>query len=374
MRFRILVILLLIIFGKNGFSQINLSVRGTANSYLVTKAGKYYFSPTRGKSNADLSDIQKADWLWSDKKNQLSDVKYENGKISFNASKDKGNGVIAAFDKNDNILWSWHIWITDDPTINLHHVANANYKLMDRNLGAISTEVDNPESYGLYYQFGRKDPFLGASIVGVHSEKKNENKAFGDGTRTYVINPKYSERGFGTVKNNSKNIPEKKSIEYAVKNPTMFITFDENINETGLGNWGNDTHLAYHGLWGFHRTLGDISGKSEYDPCPYGFKIPNSGHLIWDGLLTKSKPAGKLGGLLYNYEGKDYYYPAAGIRSEISGQLAGVGNTLWLWSAIRTKEQTRAFRFSNKAFELTYRGARATGGCVRCVVDPDAGK
>ncbi|UVV77201.1 hypothetical protein NXW84_04910 [Bacteroides fragilis] len=24
-----------------------------------------------------------------------------------------GSGVIAAYDSSDNILWSWHVWVTD---------------------------------------------------------------------------------------------------------------------------------------------------------------------------------------------------------------------------------------------------------------------
>ena len=75
-----------------------------------------------------------------------------------------GNGVIAAYDKNDEILWSWHLWVTDyapsatgldeyynDPTKRKLRFtySNANVlPMMDRNLGAMMGYVGTaPTTY-----------------------------------------------------------------------------------------------------------------------------------------------------------------------------------------------------------------------------------
>lgn len=95
-----------------------------------------------------------------------------------------GNGVIAAYDTEGKILWSWHIWVTDynpdctgsegvlnDPNkrklkFSYNNNATNQLPMMDRNLGAMAGFVDRPttqieksKTNGLHYQWGRKDPF-----------------------------------------------------------------------------------------------------------------------------------------------------------------------------------------------------------------------
>lgn len=71
----------------------------------------------------------------------------------------KGNVVVGIKKKGESdYLWSWHLWLTDEPQL----VAG----FMDRNLGAESaTATDGRKTYGLYYQFGRKDPFVGSTEI-----------------------------------------------------------------------------------------------------------------------------------------------------------------------------------------------------------------
>ena len=95
-----------------------------------------------------------------------------------------GNGLIAAYDKNGAILWSWHLWVTEynpDPNGNFSVLDNPNKRkqkyigngaddqlpMMDRNLGALvgyvelpTEAIDMSKANGLQYQRGRKDPFL----------------------------------------------------------------------------------------------------------------------------------------------------------------------------------------------------------------------
>ncbi|NCB26952.1 MAG: hypothetical protein EOM62_16050, partial [Bacteroidia bacterium] len=147
-----------------------LSQHGTANCYLVTAGGHYAFNAqVRGNGIGDQAttgydphlsgDNLKADWLWSSTENLLTAVTYnpQSGTISFTASSGKGNAVIALF-SGDEIIWSWHIWLTDEPQTMPYENGLI---FQDRNLGATSAEAGSTAAYGLYYQWGRKDPFSG---------------------------------------------------------------------------------------------------------------------------------------------------------------------------------------------------------------------
>ena len=50
----------------------------------------------------------------------------------------QGNAVIAIKDAGDNVLWSWHIWVTDEnigQTIEVTNHQSQKYKFMPVNLG-----------------------------------------------------------------------------------------------------------------------------------------------------------------------------------------------------------------------------------------------
>ena len=67
--------------------------------------------------------------------------------IYFNATDRKGNAVIAAKDSQRNIVWSWHIWLTDQPEEWVY--ANEAGTIMDRNLGATSATPGDVGALGL---------------------------------------------------------------------------------------------------------------------------------------------------------------------------------------------------------------------------------
>lgn len=90
---------------------------------------------------------------------------------------------------------------------------------MDRNLGAVSADKnDGWKTYGLYYQMGRKDPFIGAKTaggdsesLGVYSDKNHmddnlkeynnfETTAFGESTNDTKWNTNLTT-GWNYVKN-----------------------------------------------------------------------------------------------------------------------------------------------------------------------------
>lgn len=157
--------------------RVDLSENGTSNCYVVSAADKYKFRPTRGNSNDLPAGMTRIDWLWMSAPDLIAEVGYEKGMVVFRAGEARGNAVIAAFNDAGEIVWSWHIWLTEDPAADLHAGMSKSYQLLDRNLGAVSTEVDDYLSYGLYYQWGRKDPFIGPRHHGT-KVKREETPRF----------------------------------------------------------------------------------------------------------------------------------------------------------------------------------------------------
>ena len=180
-------------------SDGNLSAGGTANCYIVTKAGNFCFDASvmgNGAEgflwseieaakqllwphNAASTDLEvlyandnimmpyKAMVVW-DEGGVISDVKYNkrDKTISFTATGNKGSALIGLYNRYafgpewDEVLWSWHIWCTDLPQDMLYYDIEGNqYLLMDRNIGAISANpADGRSTYGYYFQWGRPSP------------------------------------------------------------------------------------------------------------------------------------------------------------------------------------------------------------------------
>ena len=160
----------------------------------------------------------------------------------------EGNVKIGVKDKDGNILWSWHIWVTDTP-INQNYLNG--HVAMDRNLGAVISSVDEwygqswPDgkvyaeyAWGLYYQFGRKDPMFIPSL--------------------------YTEEGGYVSSSMAADITE------AHKKPMVFFY------QEGSDEWlaGADTDH----LWGYVSQR-DNYVKTMYDPCPPGYRV--AGKEIW---------------------------------------------------------------------------------------------
>ena len=146
---------------------IDLSKDGPANCYIVPlKDSTYCFSSAFAGNDIShnyfiITGGTHAEVVWesgygflSDRLIQNVDYESDNNRIVFNTKQAEGNALIALYDENNNILWSWHIWLTNyDPSEDYITFSNG-VVLQDRYLGAVSDEAA-----GLYYQWGRKDPF-----------------------------------------------------------------------------------------------------------------------------------------------------------------------------------------------------------------------
>ena len=181
----------------------DLSSAGTANCYLAKKVNTWYkfkatvrgngattaalISPTGSAlaANAAISPAS-AELVWETNGHGkiIQGVILKDGYVYFKTGPTtEGNAVIAVKDRSGNVLWSWHIWKTH---FSLAEMPTQTYKtnprsgmngliysdvlpakrtlvMMKCDLGAASNAATNNDevvkTFGLYYQFGRKDPF-----------------------------------------------------------------------------------------------------------------------------------------------------------------------------------------------------------------------
>lgn len=306
-----------------------------ANCYIVTKAGTYTFKAVKGNSSESVGSVASAEVLWEtfgthkapEVGDLVKDVSYKDGEITFRATDERGNAVIAAKDAAGNILWSWHIWMTDQP---VEHVYKNNAgTMMDRNLGATSVTSGDVRTIGLLYQWGRKDPFLGAVSFNFNNPAKS--------TITW---PSAVEKSSSTG-----------NIAYAIAHPTTFIYHDNN-------DWAN---METESRW----TTSDRA-KSIYDPCPAGWRVPDGGE---DGVWAK---AGFYNGNYIGIANNEWMfyiissttaYPLSGERLSSNGNLSGVSKRVIYWSASRRDEEY-AFCMGTSSTSIS---ECATGASVRCV-------
>ena len=301
----------------------------TANCYIVSNSGSYSFPTVKGGSTESVGNVVSAEVLWesfgTDVRPSVGDligsVSYSNGEISYTVSSPfkEGNAVIAAKDASGEILWSWHIWLTDEPEEQVYY--NNAGTMMDRNLGATSATPGDVGALGLLYQWGRKDPFLGSSSISESIETKST------GTWPSAVS---ASDGNGTV-------------DYATANPMTFIKgTDSSEYDWHYSSRNND-------LW--------KSSKTIYDPCPVGWRVPDGGDKgVWAKAYGSSWYFED-----YPYDSTDegmnfsgifgsasiIWYPASGARLN-SGGINDVGNIGFYWSSSYEEDEACELAFDTE--------------------------
>lgn len=240
-------------------------------------------------------------------------------KVPINKTK-KGNAVIA-FRVNGEIYWSWHIWVTDDPSNGsayksfdnisrmrsdgtVETIPDADWGWMDRNLGALSNSITSSDwnrSGGLLFQWGRKDPIpplvtrgndfyeVSGSIGRIrHRGAKNFTNAANIDNLTKFI-PLASAEVINNVRTSVKN---PLSLIYVNKDDNSgqaYYNNNVNLPVNWFGRFAGlpDNRLSELNLWsdnseGMVSTGYNNDGnakpyrdKSSYDPCPNGWRIPS---------------------------------------------------------------------------------------------------
>ena len=291
----------------------------------------------------------------------------------------KGNVIIGVGpDDNSspkNISWSWHLWITDynpyealEWNSNISGVyiypvtggdvhryegtfwkTNSRIYIMDRNLGSVTAKYPEDNKGLLYYQYGRKDPFLFSNSFYLYPENTGHTRR----SETYG------------------NANQSNGVLYAIRNPLTFIKGEQipGGNSNDHTNWAVGSKYSPNEdnpniIWNDHTTDKEASRegrKSIFDPCPPGYRLPHkdtwsdftwhneskrttnafkSSHfpdkteLIDSYYKNNFKPYNKIKGLQYwPYQGEDIlipdnaiYIPASGYLVPTSGEISAHGN------------------------------------------------
>ncbi len=317
----------------------DLSAEGTANCYLIQGAGNYKFKAVMGNLDATVGNVKKTEVLWEsfgtdvmpNVGDLIKEVGYKNGYVYFSTPETfkNGNASIAARNSKDVILWSWHIWCSEEGW-NDHIYPNNAGTMMDRNLGATSATPGDVGAFGLLYQWGRKDPFLGSTSM------FSFVKAASTGTWS-------SEQG-------------PKTYFYAECNPMTFVKMTSSISGV---DWCSIDDSQYR--W--------MEVKTPYDPCPVGYRVPNDGFwtiakgeaqwadtATWDSTNKGQKWIFADGATIA-------WYPAAGYLNDYNrGYIYGK-----YWSVNKTVSKY-AYSFKFNDTRIAIEGTNPFEGCsVRCV-------
>ncbi len=338
----------------------------TANCYIAPDYGEYKFPVVnRGNSTTPVSldEPFSVGVLWEtfgtstsfEPGSVVSDVSYGDDYVYLTTLHD-GSAIIAIRDQAGTILWTWHIWVWkgyDIMTASQKYYNDAG-SLMDRNLGAANATIGDPGARGFLYQWGRKDPFLGASTMAISDPSVTEK---------HTMTP----------------MTDNTTVAFSIAHPMTFIYATDSS-----GDW---LPQQDDNLWN--------GSKGMYDPCPPGWRVPDADFWYkalknktgltkdFDRTLLGTDFAGANNGYSMG-QGPSIWYPATGYR-EASSTVSTVSWIQWYgfwWSCNEpTSANANTFGYSgNLAYYFSMLGTensvqtavkskRASGLNVRCQLD-----
>lgn len=300
----------------------------------------------------------------------------------------QGNAVIGVIDNATGyIMWSWHIWVTDEDMSKTVLVTNHTGKpffFMAGTVGWVSANSGtalyanreatitvrqtngtkmssvkivqnggsedlggNREGRSPYYQWGRKDPMkpsLGTSGNTEITAYDYTSYPKGEGGNTNFRNS--STSGTGT-------------IMLSIRNPHILYTSN--------AIWYN-ADPRYENLWSANNTAVGTTGnalnpvvKTIYDPSPVGYKVPEgdafTGFTSTGTVSTNVSEfhvwgAFNKGWYFYsdNGGGDTFFFPASGLR-RFNGDLSYCGDEGHYWNAIPSTDTNGC---GNLAFAAGY--------------------
>ena len=324
------------------------------SAYTSTKSGSSILSPFLGAhgpiTKPQIEGIANACLIWQDTQNLISNISFDsaNQYVKFEVNKatiHNGNAIIAVRDNSNTILWSWHIWVTEEDLTPVEITNHGGYKynILPVNLGWCGLNNDYYEQREVlvkikqtegnkvqevtlrqtkfklshrdgncsYYQWGRKDPMLPGDGIGDVDKECFTTDA------NYKF--KYGSEGLNT-----------NDIKEYIRNPHKF-------------NIKYDMDDRYYNLWSTDND--EVVIKSVYDPSPVGYSLPadnaftgftttgdytnNSFEFNVQGVFNK-------GWHFYtkkNKKGNTVFFPACGYRYYNISSLYNVATYGFYWVA-----------------------------------------
>ena len=348
----------------------NLAIYEPANCYLIKQAGTYKFPVNvRGNGRAEIlkressnsatyvtynyrqvsidpssisststTVISQQDKTVSEHDSALTvtDVQLRDGYIHFTVPEGFTPGNIRVGihgEDTGKYIWSWHIWVNcqveDLDMGKMHNNLDYGTKIMNMNLGSLQTK-ENLAGYaggnsGLYYQWGRKDPF---------PPMNGSDVTLPDG---YTVDAHCN--GATATHHRSK-------VENAINYPADFYSG----NEVGkqVRTWCDES-LYHH--WAATPASGSTAAmatynyeKSMFDPCPPGYRILDPFTVKTIAYTGNTKTYFMTNyddlGYMQTKRGEKPVFPYDGCRTpgtptayDTAGDLADAGTAPYYWVA-----------------------------------------
>ncbi len=204
---------------------------------------------------------------------------------------------------DEEILWSWHVWcMSENENVDKEFHNPNKDDFMPSIIGKYSTNE------GLFYQWGRKDPFP---------------------AQLNYIQPRVIKREAVTSSN---------TLVFITQNPTTFYYKGNGYQDwlaTGMSNefWKKDKK------------------EHRYDPCPTGWRVPtdNSDNSKWS--LSPQEAGNFMNGQLKNS----------------NGEWDNIGNEIWLSNKLGVNYPT--WQINSSGSISNGNGESTIGNNVRCIKD-----
>ena len=339
------------------------------SAYTSSKQGQsHILSPFinaygQGITKPQIEGINNACLIWQDTKDLISNISYTgDGYVHFSVDKatiHNGNAIIAVRDNSNTILWSWHIWVTEEDLtpVEVTNYQGIKYNFMPINLGwcglnndyytqrevlvkikqtegnkvqevilrQTKFELSHRNGNCTFYQWGRKDPMLPSDGI-------TQSNGIGDMDKTcFTTEDRYqfAYKDHGVPLNTN-------DIKEYIRNPHKFNTKPE---MDGL----------YYNLWNIDNEKTDENDekviKSVYDPSPVGYSLPASNAFTGfttTGQNTRNPAEFNVNGGFNkgwhfyckpNKKGETVFFPSSGFRGYDAGSLDNVTATGFDWVA-----------------------------------------
>ena len=372
-----------------------------ASAYTSTATGNNILNPFINHAGNGITDPYisgngctpaKAELVWQDAMNLVTDIKYNagynGGNISFKVDRSsirQGNAVIAIKDASDAILWSWHVWVTDEDINNVIEITNhqnVKYNFMPVNLGQCDGNTITYEERSCKVKFTAGDQSKEITIKQLANViATGSNAPFYQWGRK---DPLYPSNG---MDNTTKIWYDKEGMP-STANPMQgtFSTGNDCIKNCILNpnlmhnkNFGDNT---YYNLWSADNKTTSANDnlviKTIYDPCPVGFKLPASN--AFTGFTTTGESVSsstQVNGTWSSSEKGWYFYtnsektqsiffPALGYRSYSTMRPGSIGTQGCFWSAHPVAKGNNYYlRTSSVDVQPTYMVDRGFGYALR---------
>ena len=332
---------------------------------FINHLGNAITNPYIG-SNAGCTPAN-ATLVWQDEQDLVTGVGLSGGFLTFTVAQStikQGNAVVAVRDASNTILWSWHIWVTDYvPGTGLKTITNFqnhHYTILPVNIGWCDEKRENYAGREVkvrfkqqatagyagtmetvtvkqkakeiiytgnntYYQWGRKDPFVGA-LENPDGSLNSINKTWYDASGATHTNERPATSSFSY---------HNACITSGITLPNTFCT-------------NNYMDYKYANLWSADNTAYNANDnpvvKTIYDPCPAGYKLPPGN--AFRGFTTTGQNT--INSSQFNVQGpwnkgwnfycnssktETVFFPASGYRYSSSAVPYRVGINACYWTA-----------------------------------------